>query len=121
MVVPEEKAKRHAIKQALRQAQRERFRAGLPLSPDLLRALFDFLDVQLSEVECDNTLKYAAIFLSERRLEAATVLKWLEGNGGFCDCEVLANVEEHFRDAFVTQPSKSLRYPVLTGPHGASR
>ena len=24
---------------------------------------------------------------------------WLRSNGGYCDCEVLANVEQHWQDA----------------------
>lgn len=106
MVAPEEKAKRHAIKQALRQAERERFRSTLPLAPELLRALFDFVDLQLGEGECDNTLKYAMLFISQRELESGSVITWLESLGGYCDCEVLANVEERFLEAF-TESSAS--------------
>lgn len=100
MVAPEEKAKRHAIKQALRQAEHERFRSSLPLTPDLLRALFDYIDNQLGESECDNTLKHTALFLSQRKLESVRVISWLESLGGFCDCEVLANVQERFLEVF---------------------
>src|SRR5689334_8059265 len=100
MVAPEEKAKRHAIKQALRQAEQERFRSTLPLAPELLRALFDFIDQQLGESECDNTLKYAMLFISQRELESGPIIAWLESLGGFCDCEVLANVEERFLEVF---------------------
>jgi hypothetical protein len=96
MVAPEEKAKRHAIKQALRQTEQERFRSTLPLAPELLRALFDFIDRQLGEAGCDNTLKYAMLFVSQRELESGRAIAWLESLGGFCDCEVLANVEERF-------------------------
>ena len=100
MVAPEEKAKRHAIKQALRQAEQERFRSTLPVAPELLRALFDFIDQQLGDCECDNTLQYAMLFIAQRKLEAGSVITWLESLGGFCDCEVLANVEERFLEIF---------------------
>jgi len=88
------------MKQALRQAEHERFRAALPLSPDLLRAMFSFIDEQLAERDCDNTLRLALHFLSERRLDADLVVEWLENLGGYCDCEVLANVEERFVEVF---------------------
>ena len=100
MITPEEKAKRLAIKQALRQAERERFRSTLPVAPELLRALFDFIDQQLGERECDNSLKFAMLFISQRGLEPGNVIPWLESLGGFCDCEVLANVEERFLEIF---------------------
>jgi hypothetical protein len=100
MVAPEEKAKRQAIKQALRQAEHERFRATLPVAPELLRALFDFIDQRLADGECDNTLKYSMLFIAQRELESGRVIAWLESLGGFCDCEVLASVEERFLEIF---------------------
>jgi Protein of unknown function (DUF2695) len=99
-VAPEEKAKRQAIKQASRQAEHERFRLTLPLSPELMRAVFDFVDQQLAESECDNTLKHAVHFLSEHHVDADSVVSWLGNLGGYCDCEVLANVEERFVEVF---------------------
>ena len=27
--------------------------------------------------------------------------KWLDEHGGFCDCEILANVEQHVSDALM--------------------
>jgi hypothetical protein len=100
MLAPEEKIKRQAIKQALRQAEQERFRATLPISPELLRTLFDFVDQQLSQNECDNTFKYALYFLSDHQIDANPVVHWLENLGGYCDCEILANVEERFLEDF---------------------
>lgn len=100
MAAPEEKAKRHAIKQALHQAQQARFRATLPVAPELLLALFDFIDQQLDDSDCDNTLKFTMLFISQRGLETGSVIPWLESLGGFCDCEVLANVEERFLEVF---------------------
>ena len=100
MPSPEEKARQKALKQAVQQSERERFCAALPLSPELLRALFDFVDQGLSESECDDTLKQTVLFLSRHKVEAAPVLKWLEECGGSCDCEVLANAEERFLEAF---------------------
>jgi hypothetical protein len=100
MVAPEEKAKRQAIKQALRQEENERFRSTLPVTLGLLRDLFDFVDQRLADSECDNTLRYTLLFLSERQLESEGTISWLENLGGFCDCEVLANVEERFLEVY---------------------
>ena len=100
MLSPEEKARRRAIKVSLREAEREKFRAGLPISPLVVRNLFDFVDQSLSDVECDSTLKHTLLFVSQHDLEAMPIITWLERSGGCCDCEVLANVEESFLDAF---------------------
>jgi|SRR5262245_54277443 len=100
MPAPEEIAKRKALKQAMRQTERDQLRSSLPLSPELMRALFDFVDEQLSKTECDDSLSHTLIFLGQRELPVESVVRWLEDAGGHCDCEVLANSEERFLFAF---------------------
>lgn len=59
--------------------------------------LFDFLDNTLSDEECDNTMRLTRSYLAENQVENTDeVLKWLSEHGGYCDCEVLMNVEEYF-------------------------
>lgn len=76
--------------------QKEAFLASLPMSEDLFRALFDYLDEKLSEQDCDHDLQLTEQFLDEQDCDVEAVLQWLEENGGGCDCEVLANLEEKF-------------------------
>jgi hypothetical protein len=38
-------------------------------------------------------------FLASKPLNQDQVLLWLGEQGGHCDCEILANVEEHWEDA----------------------
>lgn len=61
--------------------------------PDLQR-LFDYLDDR-SGAGCDHTHRVTLEFLRECNLPASMVIPWLEAHGGYCDCEVLANVEQH--------------------------
>ena len=96
----EEIARRKALKQAMRQAERERIRSTLPLTPEQMRRLFDFLDEQLSAVPCDDTLQNTLAFLGQEGLPVDPVVHWLGNAGGYCDCEVLANAEEKFQFAF---------------------
>ena len=67
--------------------------AQLPLSKPDLAALFDRLDERVGEHGCDHTLHHTRAFLAERVLDHTIVVPWLGASGGFCDCEVLANVE----------------------------
>src|SRR5215467_7040272 len=92
----EEKQRRKSLKQAVRQAERETLLASLPMVPAQMKALFDFIDQQLGHEECDGTLRHTLLFLSQSGTEAGPVIEWLKRNGGFCDCEVLANTEEKF-------------------------
>ena len=81
---------------AFKAQQRAAAAAALPLPRADLAALFDHLDVELGEVGCDDTLRFTTRFLTERGLDVERVTGWLRGAGGYCDCEVLANVEEQW-------------------------
>ena len=54
--------------------------------------LFDQLDAAL-KLGCDHTLRHTCAFLKAKGLSESTVVLWLGTYGGFCDCEVLGNVE----------------------------
>jgi hypothetical protein len=55
------------------------------------------IDIKLEENECDDTNKLTREFLTKNKIENnQAVLSWLSENGGYCDCEILANIEEKF-------------------------
>lgn len=95
-----EKARRKAIRSALRQEQRESVRNSLPIAPAQMKALFDYVDSQLSSLDCDDTLRFVREFIEAQGLPEDKTIAWLATGGGHCDCEVLDNVEEIFDDAF---------------------
>jgi hypothetical protein len=86
-------------RKALRREAEERARADeearMPMSKAQLAELFDHLDVALGK-GCDHTLRFTRAFLSGHDLSEAAIVPWLAEYGGYCDCEVLANVEEHW-------------------------
>ena len=65
----------------------------LPTSKKNLQKLFDWIDEKLADVDCDCTLRHAREFIRKLGLDEAVVVDWLEDHGGYCDCEVLINVE----------------------------
>ena len=87
--------KRKALAEYKRR-QKESFLASLPMSAELFRELFDYLDVKLSEENCRDDLRLTTAFLESKDCDTEAVLSWLEENGGGCDCEVLGNIEEKF-------------------------
>ena len=92
-----DKAQRQALKNAWKQQQQEAFEASLPMARPLFQNLFDFLDDHIGEKGCDHTLRLTQRFLSKNGIEnTEAVIKWLNDNGGYCDCEVLYNVEGLF-------------------------
>ena len=88
-----EKDRRKALVQEIADRRRKEAEAGLPLTKAELSALFDHLDQALVD-GCDHSLRLTRQFLSQRNLPEATIIPWLGKYGGYCDCEVLGNVED---------------------------
>jgi malonyl CoA-acyl carrier protein transacylase len=91
-----EKEKRKEILRQLKAKEKEDFNNSLPMDKEIFQELFDQLDENLGD-ECDHSLTMTTEFLKEKRIENIDkVVEWLNDNGGYCDCEVLMNVEEKF-------------------------
>ena len=92
----EEKQRRKAIQNELRQKADAEKLAGLPVPKGKLAAFFDYLDQQLTEYGCDDTLRFAQAFAVSNSLAFEPIKAWLGNYSGYCDCEALANVEEKY-------------------------
>lgn len=88
-----------ALKRVWRDSARRAARDGFPLSPEVLRALFDELDRRLPEAGCDDSRRLTRQWLESHGHDVERVFAWLDEHGGHCDCEVLGNVEQHVEDA----------------------
>lgn len=94
-----EKERRKQIRNELRQKQQEEFENSLPMDRKYFENLFDYLDNQLEKTGCDDTHKLTTGFLKKNKImNVENILSWLAENGGYCDCEILANVEEKFEN-----------------------
>jgi hypothetical protein len=94
----DKKAKK-AMRDAVRQQQRMQARAAFPLPVSELKLLFDTLDVELPRQPCDHTRRLTKQWIESRGHDVEAVFEWLDDNGGYCDCEVLFNSEQNFKDA----------------------
>jgi hypothetical protein len=81
---------------AWKSEQKEQARAAFPLQEEELEKLFDFLDISLEKNGCDHTLRQTKQWIDESNNSQDAIIPWLGDNGGYCDCEVLANVYDHF-------------------------
>jgi len=69
------------------------------MSCENFTSLFDYLNEQLADNGCDDSLKLTVGFLQSFKFDnIEEITKWLEDNDGYCDCEVLANVAVKFDD-----------------------
>jgi len=67
--------------------------AELSLTPEELAALGQHLENRLAESPCDHTLHQTESWLEAKGAgDAKRVLEAIRNKGGYCDCEVLANV-----------------------------
>ena len=94
----EEKQRRAELVEAMVQDETKKAIDRMPITFVELAALFDHLDEQLGIKGCDHTPKITKAFLESRKLDAGIIIPWLSEYGGYCDCEVLANVEESWED-----------------------
>jgi hypothetical protein len=78
--------------------QRADARSKLPLPDSEMKKLFDMLDEELPRVGCDHTLRLVSQWCDLHAVPFAKVESWLRDNGGYCDCEALANAEEAWQD-----------------------
>ena len=89
-----EKKKCKEARKALAQKELNNFRASLPMEEKYFSELFHFLEKALQEHPCNHTLRYTTLFLTENKEpDPEKVITWLTSHGGYCDCEVLYNVE----------------------------
>jgi Protein of unknown function (DUF2695) len=94
--MPSKEEKDRLKKMYLRQ-EKLKFESSLPMDKTIFRELFKYLDDKIGDEGCDNTLKLTLSFLRQSKItNIDEVTSWLEDEGGYCDCEVLANIEEHF-------------------------
>jgi hypothetical protein len=82
------------LKKAWKAQEHQELVASIQISHDDLRNLFNDLD--RGGVECDHTLRETIAFLQQHGLDVERVVDWLHEYGGFCDCEVIYNVDEKF-------------------------
>ena len=78
----------------------ERFFASLPATKEELEALFEFIEDELYETECDHTSRLAMQFLMKNNLPFPKIIARLNANGGYCDCKIMENIEREWRRTF---------------------
>lgn len=103
-----DKVRRKEILHQLAKKNLADFRKGLPIDEKIFPRLFDFLDVELGKSGCGHNTLLTKKFLDSNGVKNTTaVIDWLANNGGFCDCEILANVEDQFQylNSLISKPA----------------
>lgn len=91
-----DKKKRKELSKQREKEELIEFRQSLPINENIFPKLFDFLDDELKH-GCDHSSVITKTFLQKNGVSnISEVIEWLSENGGYCDCEILANVEDLF-------------------------
>jgi hypothetical protein len=85
--------RKRELKRAFKNEKRARAQGALFLDEDQLNQLLNFLDERLPELGCDHSARLTRTWATESGVDPDALASSLEQFGGFCDCEVLANVE----------------------------
>jgi len=96
---PMDEATKKRLKQEVRERERQAALRALPLAIAELEAMFDALGAELATQGCDHSRRLTQAWLIGRGHDPANVLPWLDEHGGYCDCEVVANVPETVEEA----------------------
>lgn len=93
MTTPPDKARRRFLRDAYKNAERVARTALLTIDQDQLEQLLDYVDERLGEQPCDHTARHAHRWAQSHRIEWETLAEGLQEFGGYCDCEIVMNVE----------------------------
>jgi len=83
---------RRRLLKELKARDRELAEKELPVPKGLLLSLFDRLDRSLSVDPCDHSLRFTIAWCQDQHVDPDRISEWVKTHGGYCDCEVLANV-----------------------------
>jgi hypothetical protein len=83
-------------KKAWKEQERQKAQAAFPIPSEILESLFAFVEAKVGKEGCDHTHRFTDRWLSENKQPRTPILEWLEEHGGFCDCEVIANAQDHW-------------------------
>jgi len=76
------------------------FLDSLPESQLTISKLLDYVEDELYESSCDHSLRYAMKFMMDSHLDFPRLTTWLNANGGYCDCKIMAEIAPPWRAKF---------------------
>jgi hypothetical protein len=92
-LTPPDRDRRRFLRDAYKNAERAARSALLPIDAEQLDALLDYLDEKLGDEPCDHTTRHAERWAATHGIDSARLDEGLQEFGGYCDCEILANVD----------------------------
>jgi hypothetical protein len=89
----DEKARRKQLKDAYLRTEQAASAALMPLDQAQLESLLDHVDAAVASEGCDHTRRATDAWAAQHGIELDRLHEGLEEYGGFCDCEIVMNVD----------------------------
>lgn len=112
----EEKARRKQVAAELARAEQAAHAAHMPLDRPQLEALLEHLERHVELVGCDHSTSATQSWARERDVAVPGLLRGFAEYGGYCDCEVVMNVDPDYVHVPVRQASHSTGQVSETEP-----
>jgi Protein of unknown function (DUF2695) len=93
VVGEDDKARRKRLKDEYLRAQQAASAVRMPLGRGQLGALLTHVDAAVDADGCDHTLRATDVWAMSNDVDLERLREGLEAYGGFCDCEVVMNVD----------------------------
>ncbi len=89
--------RKRQLKRQARDNERKSFLDAMPITLSQARNLLETLGMKLTH--CDHTHRLTREWCIGQSANVDAVVEWARNNGGYCDCEVLANLADPIEDA----------------------
>lgn len=93
MASKDHKSERKRLKDDYLSAQQAASAAHMPLDRAQLGALLDHVEAAVAADGCDHTLAATVAWARQEGIDLERLHEGLEEYGGYCDCEVVINVD----------------------------
>lgn len=88
-----DKQRRRFLRDAYKNAERAARTALITIDRDQLDELLDEVDAKVIAEGCDHTSRFAEAWAERNDIDWLELADGLEEFGGFCDCEIVMNVD----------------------------
>lgn len=84
---------RKRLKKLYKDQQKAEARQYMILTAEQLNNLLEYLEEQLERIDCDHSHHLTRRWAKENGIDEEQLIASMSHFGGFCDCEVLMNLE----------------------------
>ncbi|MCV7195916.1 DUF2695 domain-containing protein [Mycobacterium angelicum] len=93
MATSPDKERRKQLRDAYKRAEREAGPKLTQIDYEQLEDLLDYVEEQFDEQPCDHSTRHAERWAESHHIQWAELAQELQEFGGYCDCEIVMNVE----------------------------